>query len=303
MINLIHRGNAGFIGQEVDVGPGFSYFHYNELYVDAAYRINGLSIGGRFKLVAGSEYMGTEDSRINMLTHEDFYTLEFSNNYLIQSSGIFYYNGLNDVTLDFDPGRFQKFFSENRGWAMDVGVSLDLSNHSKLMFSLSDLGSITWDKNTSTYLSQGKIDYDGVDILDYVADSESVVISDSLYQLLQFQETRDLKFSTSLPWQWALGFTSSLRNGDKLSVFVSGNSINSRNRLSVMGGYHRYWSDAISTSVSYTVSGKSYNNLGITALFDFDAVGFYIGVDNFINIFRPFATTYGGIQFGLYIDM
>ena len=303
LIRLMSFGNGAFIGEEIEVGPGFSYAHYHELYLSAATQWRGLSLGARIKVLAGSEYMGTSGSKISLTTEEDYYALSFSNNYSIESSGIFSYNGLNDVSLDFDPLRLQKMFTGNRGLAFDVGIALDIGDNSKLMLSYTDIGSIQWDLNTRRYVSEGDFVYEGIDILDYVADNGSVVIADSLYQLLQFGETRDSEFDTTVPSQWSLGFKSSFGNKDMMTAIISGRSINSRTLISGLLGYNKKVSDTFSASLTYAIYGKSFDNIGATAFFDFDIFRFYFGVENIVNTFNALGTRYGGFHMGFNLKL
>ena len=91
-IELLTFGNSRFIGEQIDIGPAFSYQHYNELYLGAAKEFGGLKIGGRVKFLGGNEYVGTQESRMMLTTEEAFYALTFSNNYIIESSRLFNYN-------------------------------------------------------------------------------------------------------------------------------------------------------------------------------------------------------------------
>jgi hypothetical protein len=301
-IELMTFGNARFIGEQIDIGPAFSYQHYHELYVGLAREFGGLRIGGRVKFLGGNEYVGSQESRMMLTTEEEFYALSFSNNYIIESSRLFNYNGIDDVSFDFDFSRLPPLFADNSGLAFDLGLSLDVGDSGELMFSIQDMGAITWDKEAKVYKSSGDFSYTGIDLLDYLSDDGDVNIADSLYNLLQFEEKEVASFKRSIPRQWTLAYHMSTNETDGIIAAVSGKSFNGRNLMSTSLGYRRSLSERFVAALQFRSIGKSYLNIGGAVEVDFDAFGFYLVLENIPALIQPLAARYNGIHTGFYLS-
>lgn len=300
-IELVTFGNARFIGEQIDIGPAFSYQHYNELYLGLAREFGGLKIGGRVKFLAGNEYVGSQESRMMLTTEEEFYALSFSNNYIIESSRLFNYNGIDDVSFDFDLLRVPPLFADNSGLAFDIGLSLDVGDSGELMFSMQDMGSITWDKEAKVYESIGDFSYTGIDLLDYLSDEGDVNIADSLYNLLQFEENEVASFTRSIPGQWTLAYHMRTNETDGITAAVSGKSFNGRNQMSASLGYRRSLSDRFVAALQFKTIGRSYLNIGGAIEADFNAFGFYLAIENIPALIQPLSARYNGFHTGFYL--
>ena len=154
LLELAAKGNAAFIGQQLQIGPSLDATAYNEVYLGAQKTINNFTLGVRAKLIYGTASLVTEESDILFTTKQEYYQLELKNNYLLRSSGLLRYNDFDDITVNLPGFTFDNFFYNNRGIAVDLGASFKAGD--KLTFSASalDLGSIKWDFLRRKYFRQ-----------------------------------------------------------------------------------------------------------------------------------------------------
>lgn len=197
LIKLGLEGNTQYLDQEISIGPQFALRSYHEVYLGLAKKMGKISIGARFKILSGIEDLSTANSTINITTDSEYYQSHFDNHYTINSSGVLDYKGLNDFTVDFDPLRVAGL-SDNLGYGVDLGIDIELSKNLSVSASILDIGKISWTKNKSNYTSNDKYDFEGLDLLQFIENSESINIQDSIYNILQFEETYN-EYETKLP--------------------------------------------------------------------------------------------------------
>jgi len=100
------------------------------------------------KLLSGTEDLSTERSKVEITTDEEIYQLTVDADYVLNTTGLVNYDGIDNVD-----------------------VNGDTSGESKT--------------------------FEGVDILDFIDDDQEVILEDSLYNLLDFEESNN-DYSTSL---------------------------------------------------------------------------------------------------------
>ncbi len=294
LVRLLDAGNEPFIGERIEVGPGFNYMHYHELYAGGSYIMDGLVIGGRLKLISGNEMVMTESDRINLTTEESFFAIDFQNNYEVVSSNLFFYNGLDDVTVDLDRYRFNGFFSDNVGVGIDLGIKIEVGDNAHLSIVATDLGKINWTENTRRYESQGNFSYDGIDLLDFLREGDDVSITDSLYNLLQFTEEINQAISVSLPSSFQVEYRSAHAQGSFWSISGFINRYGSSTLGGFMAGYVHRLSDRWKLSGRYRYAGSTWDNVGIGLSYHTETVVIQAVTDNVFSLINPIRRKYNG---------
>ncbi len=207
MFTLLTQGNAGFIGQKVNIAPDFQVNTFAEVGLSAAYRFldERLSVGVRAKYLLGIADISTSkaNKEMSVYTNPDIYQLQFTTNYQVNSSLM----GVNINNLD-SLGNFSPQFSgKNNGIAFDLGAEFKINDKISVAASVIDLGGITWRDNARSYTSKGTYTYEGVDAAALVLQDSSIsfnAISDTLRKVFNFQGDTEGAYKTPLHSQFYL---------------------------------------------------------------------------------------------------
>ncbi|MEL6275348.1 MAG: DUF5723 family protein, partial [Bacteroidota bacterium] len=198
------------MGQTVDIAPQFQVFGYHELGLTAAFQLNEqLSIGGRIKYLSGiSDASSVAGGRLMLTTDGEAYDLTLDQDYTINSSGSFAYNGLDGIETDFDFANvtFNNFIGTNSGIGFDLGAQLDLGNIRLQAAALDLAAQISWEDNVRNYRLEGEEAFTGLDVLqDLLDDTTSFAgLLDSLE--MQFEPTEtNTGYSTDIGTRFLLG--------------------------------------------------------------------------------------------------
>ena len=298
---LAANGNAPYIGQTLEVGPDLLLQSYHELYIGTSYKLGNVTLGTRVKLLSGINDISTDNSSIKLTTEEEIYQLRVESDYILNATGIIDYNGLNDVDIDSDRlsnERFSNLFGENIGVAIDLGVDWKINNELSISASVLDLGSISWKNDVTNYISKGDNTFEGIDILDYIDDDQEVVLEDSLYNLLNFQETSE-GYSTAVGAKINLSARYQLTPKIALGTnyYYVSNAINSRYLLSLNSQYKALsW---LSVGTGYGISSNSPVLIPFNTMFHIGFVDFYMSTDNILSGFAINSSKVSNFRLGL----
>lgn len=281
LVQIFELGNAPFIGETMDLGPDFLINSFHEIYLSYAKKSGKLSYGVRLKYLSGIEDISTSGSTIQLYTDPEIYQLTTTTDYVVNSSGAFDYRSLQDFDVNFDPLSFNNF-GRNTGYAVDLGISLDLSEQFSLGIAALDLGKINWAFNISNQTSRGVNEFGGLDILDFLDDNNDIVVEDSIKQLLEFEQTREA-YSNALFAKYYVHANYQLSDKFALGALIN---------------YHK--AKASSTGYALNANYRPTNNFSLNTqlgFFDQQATlglglnlnagpsSFYVGLDNLLSLF------------------
>jgi len=301
--NLATQGNAAFIGETVEIGPAFLYNHYHELYGGVGIDIGPFRIGGRIKLLAGNEYLRTEQNQMHLTTGAEAFELTLESDYRFFSSGILQYRGIDEVETDFDPGVYNSFFSDNQGIAFDFGLQYKIGSHLLLYSYIQDIGSINWTKRTDFYTKNERVTYQGVDLLDYLSDENGVSVQDSLYGLLDFNNEQGQAYTDNLPFRWNIGIVFQLSAMNNIEVAFGGQNYRIHNLLTWLVEYRHDFSRHLQISSRISGFGRSQTNVGLGLKWSIGPLIFTTNIANVAGIMDLISTRYNQIGFGLQVKM
>lgn len=165
LVELLWLGNAQFIGDTIEIAPGFDAAAWQELSLGISMKKGPVTFGGRAKFLLGGAAARTDKQHISVYTNPDIYQIRMETDFGFTSAGDVL--RLDTAGLGFDPTvNFPKpkdASAQNFGIGIDLGGRLDLGKI-QLAVSLLDIGSsISWKKNAEYRHSQGVFEYDGVD--------------------------------------------------------------------------------------------------------------------------------------------
>lgn len=282
--SLFVEGTAPLVGTSSNFSPEGEGLSYLETALSTSYQLNEkLTIGARIKYLKGIANATTDHSAMNIAVNDN-YEITASGDLRFNTSGI---NSLGESNYDF--GKEWKNYTKNNGYGIDLGATYQLMDKLTVAASIIDLGKISWKNDLYSYsLDKATANYtfSGVDI-------EKIVNGDSKYldaELDSIKSKFELKEGTIGSYNtWLLG-----------KMFISGNYELMKNlnvgavlftekfqgRVSPGGSASlvKNFGKWVSTSVSYTISSRSFNNLGAGVSFNLAPVQLYIVGDNMLRM-------------------
>ena len=251
---------------------------------------DNIAIGISVKPQFGVYYLNTRQNDL-MVTTTDSNTVQSS------GSAEFYYAGLSDNNeLQYSLG------NAGFGFGFDVGINTQIKNFSKsgilnIGLSITDLGYLTWNKNTNKYFN------DGTFVITDITNQEQI---DSLKDIIKSTKTPVPDFTTSLPPVLRAGFTYKFINKNKsgkdsLSTEQAVVSLDIIQGLSDdLGGITKTMvgigaeynaTSVLSPQAGFTFGGLQDVAMSIGLGINAEPVIIDIGTNNILSLFTPRNTT------------
>ncbi|KAB2814405.1 DUF5723 family protein [Phaeocystidibacter luteus] len=234
-----------------------------------------LRVGGRFKWLQGVGHASLAKSDLDATLNSDEWTFNTDIEANI-GAAIDYQN----TGAGLDP--MGVLFGDNRGWAFDLGVSYEILPRLEISAAATDIGSITWKSNTTTYRSKGEFTWDGAD---YNYGSEGGGINgDSLLndiiEALEFQETTGETFTTSLPSNYTIGVRYDITRKHGFAGTYQMNQWRGRTYQNFGVSYIGNWSKWFSFYASYALIEGDNTNIGVGFSANLGPIQLYIMTDD-----------------------
>lgn len=301
-MNYFVYGNGNFIGQQVEekelMGGGIAYTEMGIGYTQQL-QIMGerkLRIGVRAKYLNGIAHMSTsENASITMLTEPMSFDLSVTfNNAALRTVGF------NELQGD-DPTSYALGFggNENKGWAVDLGSELAITDRLTGFAAVNDIGFIKWKQDIETYsLRNSEIILNGFDNLDEIDLSQA--LEDSL-DVWSERDTNTEPFTTSLGARMMIGANYSVLNNGLVSGTISRNgSSYGASEIALGVGYTHQFGKTLTLSTTVLKEESRPMKLGGGFMIRFGFLQLYGAFDDMLNVSRDPADAQGmGVRFGL----
>lgn len=311
MAQLAWNGNAQFVGETIEFGPDIQISAYNEFAFGLARQLGKLTVGAKAKILTGIADVSTSRTHASLYTDPDIYQLTFDTDYRINASSL---DGIDGLSLDFDALKFNfndfgfnpsnfsasNLFSSNLGFALDFGLTYQVTEKLQLAASVVDLGKINWEENTKNFTSNGNTTYDGLDVSAIINDNsvsfEETI--DTLDQILGFEESTGA-YSTNLPtkfyasamfdfnekWRFgALFYTEKYRDETFPAFALSANT---------------KFGKIFSVGAAYTIRNSSFDNLGVNIAATVGPAQLYVLTDNIVAAIDPYGSRNANVRVGI----
>lgn len=272
------EGNAAYVGRTINISPEVEGISYLETAVGASYEVNKkLTVGGRIKLLHGVGSITTQLSDVSIAVNQDYH-MTASADLLVKTSGV------NELSSEW------KDYLKNRGMAIDIGATYRLLDKLTLNASIIDLGGIGWKNNLYQYsLDKSKANYtfSGINAGDLVNGSGSDFMDaqmDSIQNNFKLQEGTTNSFRTPLPTKIYLGGNFELRKNLSAGTVFYAQLFHGRFAPGWTTSLNHHLGKFISTTLSYTLSNRSYNNFGFGISFNLAPFQLYMVGDNLLRI-------------------
>ncbi len=285
LASVLVEGNAAYINSTINVSPKVETISYIETAVGASYEINKkLTVGGRVKLLNGVTSATTQTSDITIAVDENYY-MTASADLNLKTSGV------NSITgSGYEVSKEWKNYLKNRGLGIDLGATYRLMDKLTLNASLIDIGGITWKNDLYQYtLDKSKANYtfSGINATDLVNGTANEYMDaqlDSLKNNFELQEGATSSFRTALPGKLFLGASFEIVRNFSVGTVFFAQKFKDHFSSGWTTSLNKNFGSAIGTSISYTMSNNSFNNIGAGLSLNFAPIQLYIVGDNLVRI-------------------
>jgi len=332
LIKLID-GNGSFIGAnnplEInDIAPNAS--SYNEYSFGLSKRItHRLTIGGKFKLLGGIANISSKSSDISITTGDITYDLDIATDLDVKASFPIKTTTDNDGNItgieEFETSQIvgSLFSFKNFGAAFDLGANYQFNDKIKFFASITDLGFISWKRNSINLKQNESFSYSGMGLEFLLGSSEAETntenenengneneetedsgalsgMTDSLMNFLKLNET-NINYFTSLPTNIYIGGTYEITNSLNLGLLSKTYFYNRKLHQAVTLSANLSPAEWFSTTLSYSMMNRSYNNIGLGFAIKGGPFQFYLVTDNLNTFLSPKSAKSFNLMFGLNI--
>jgi len=282
VIALIANGNAQYVGKSISVSPELQFTSYLENALGFSYEVTKeLRIGGRLKMLNGGVSINTKSSDLNIAVDEN-YNVTAAADMRVKTSGIY---NINKSGYSFSASDY----FQNTGWGIDLGATYKLTDKITLAASLIDIGQISWKNNTYEYsLDKATANYTfkGIDVRDlFNNDSKSLDAQiDSLKDNFKATEKKSGAFKTPLPSKLYLSGSYKVTKNFTAGAILFAEKFHGRFGPGLALAMNKNFGKILSTSLSYTLSNRSFNNFGAGFSLNLAPVQIFVVGDNLLNL-------------------
>lgn len=305
---LLWNGNASHIGETLEIGLQADIADWNEWSVGVMHQLGPLNIGVRAKYLTGISALRTDDDHhsMSLYTDPDIYQLTLKTDYAFNSSSIISAIDTADLGFDITLGSFSnKARAKNKGFAFDLGATLEVTNRLTLDASVINLGGlIKWKDDPRYFQSKAEYTYEGTNIpgSDIINGSDSISFDtklDTLNDIFRFTETTATDMETQTPMRIYVGGTFELTKRWAVGVTVFHQKKDRESNTAV--GASVRWSPLrwMSLGGMYSVNKRSAANLGFHLALTPGPVQVYFLSDNLLNAFSLKSSPAANFRTGL----
>jgi len=302
LLEFAWRGNAQFVGQEINIAPQFNMQAYNEIGFGIARKFQKLTVGARFKKLNGIANFHTEQSMLMINTATGTYDMNIESDVMINGAAAVDFGGFDNLEFDMNNFNVGDVLKSNGGFGFDFGANYQLNSKLQLSFSMLDIGSINWTDNTYNYHSQGQYLYTGFDVAESLSgnDDNFTEVLDELQAELDFQETSN-SFSSSLPTKTYLSakYRVSHLFGFGGLLFTERRSVTNITSTGFAINGSVYLGNKTSLGMTYSLRNEEFGNLGFHAVTSLGALQVFAVADNFLPAFDPLNNRNVDLRFGM----
>lgn len=287
LAEVLAEGNAQFVGQNIDIGPGVHWQDFHEIGLGYSYHGDRWSAGLRVKRLQGIQHLETTSDRFELYTDPEFYQLRLRTDYRIRQAGILEIEDDFDAVLYRGGSLWENFsFRKNTGWALDLGGTFSPIDKLQLQVAMLDIGAIRWNRDSKIYSSNGEFSFEGISF-DELADLDTIDLSeildtDTLEEKLKFTEEAT-SFRSPLPHRLvaSAGYQITERHRMTLSAVMRFSKQNGTD-TGVALHWRANWLSWISTGLQYGNLNGERHMLGASLHFDFRYLRLFAWTDDIL---------------------
>lgn len=277
---LLVDGTSSMVGSYSNTSPQGEGIGYLATNLGAAYTLTDkLTIGARIKYLNGLANVTTERSSM-IVQVDNNYQITLTGDALVRTSGIPSRNSSDSYDTGGNLGK-------NTGWGMDLGVTYKFMEKLTLSAAINDLGFINWHNQTMQYTmdpAKAQYTFSGFDVNQLLDDNTGYLSQqlDSINAKFDMTEGPSESYTTSLPSRYYLAGRYEIIPKLSVGALFFGESFRDRFAAGMTASVNKDVGKWLSATLTYTVSNRSYNNIGAGVSFNLSPVQFYILGDNLL---------------------
>lgn len=276
LATLALKGNEDFINSSADLsGLAGSATYFREIGIGFSREfIDDLFIGLKAKLLFGNANVSLQNNGLsleidesNLFSHTINADLSLNFGYPVE---VFRNpeTGYIDSLVIQEPNEEMIFNFGNPGFGIDLGAVYNINNRFSVSASVVDLGLIAWKKDVTNLRVQGTYEFEGVDISSMLIAGDTSTfedaldnIKDTLLVIFDPEDTYD-PFTTSLPTKVYIG--ASYQVNENIGFGLLSKTLIENRKLwqSVTISANVQAGGFLATSLSYSITNATYNNIG-----------------------------------------
>lgn len=301
---LFGNGHENFLGKDLHFSKtGFKANMYHQFAFGYAVDISPkLSLGIRAKYLNGILNAETERAEINVFTDPDEnYALSASTDILINTAAAFGY--LEDLNFDNPMDYLMVRFTQNHGFAGDLGLAYRPNEKFTVSASVLDLGMINWKTNVKSYQSKHANEvytFDGFELSELLNEgslADSITILDSLDEHFSIENFEEPYSSWLTPTAY-LGGSYNVTPKDQFGLLIRARFPQYAVQTSYTLNYRRKFGNVFTGIVNYTFR-KNANQVGFGFSVRAGAATIYAMTDMFKGMMSPTGAQGYNIHFGI----
>lgn len=310
-IGFATQGNAPYIGQTLNLDPKFDISLYQEFGIGVSREILKIfNVGIRGKYLVGLANVNTVRGNLSLETAPEFYQLRASTDYQIQLAGVPTLNNLGDYTvidsffndIADDPLRNYSKATQNRGFAFDIGATMNIGKMLHVGVSLLDIGKINWDENASEYNISGEFQYDGIDVAGFLTGNDVASLIDTFDRIVTLT-SESTTYSTGINPK--LYMTARMKFGKAFYLnAVLRNEFTSQGVRTGFGvGCQKGFGKILSVGAMYSIQNGSFTNLGANMSLKLGPAQIFVLSDNLLPLINQWQAANTNVRFGLNVTL
>lgn len=283
ILGVFINGTLTYVNNTATLSPQVDVLTYVENGAGASYVVNRkLTVGAKVKLLKGLVNATTNNARFDLSLDED-YGISIQGDADIRSSGLHNLDSSDYVIED----NWRDYLSNN-GFAFDLGATYKVTERLTVGLSAIDIGGIRWKNDLYGYqLDPERANYTfrGIDMERLFNNDESYLGAerDSIRDRFEFQDGEIDSYRTPLPTKVYLSATYRLKRNFNAGLLLFAEKFNKRFSPGVSASLCKDFGRRLTASVSYTITNRSFNNIGAGLSLNFAPFQFYIVGDNMLG--------------------
>lgn len=280
---LFINGTVAYVGGTASLSPEVRSIGYVETGVGASYIVNKkLTVGARVKILKGAANATTENANVELSLDND-YAITIRASGELRSSGI---HNLDDDNYDIEDN--WRDYLDNNGVAFDAGATYKVTDRLTVGLSLLDIGGIRWKNDPYSYrLDPARANYtfSGVD-LDRILNGDEDYLDaegDTLESRFDVQEGAIAGYRTALPAKAYMSGSYRLARNFHAGLLLFAERYDGRFSSGVSASLCKDFGRRFTTSLSYTVTRRAFNNVGAGISLNLAPIQIYIVGDNLLR--------------------
>lgn len=316
MITFLKDGNAKYRGRTSNWGGlGVDASYYREIAFGVSKQLNEKwTVGAKAKVLFGIANVNMVDSDISVFTSDAGDQVVLKSEQLLRASmpistiKLDEDGYVDDISIngdDYDVDFFTN--TENKGFAVDLGMTYQVNENTRLYASILDVGAIAWSSDTHEFSQDANFEWEGADWSQSgnsnnpnFEEIEDVFenLTDSLVD--QFRVSNNTSaYSTGLPCKLYFGGTHQLNKKVNVGALSRTEIFNGKVQSALTFSANARFFKNLSTTLSYSILNNSYNNIGFGLATKLGPTQFYVVSDNVMAAIKPNSAHLANIRFGI----